>query len=290
MNNYVIITDSSCDLPQNMIAELDITVIPLLFTIKGKEYADHADERDLPTKEFYSMLRSGETATTSAVNMGTFIETAEPFLKNGKDVLFLAFSSGLSNTCNACMLAVNDLSEKYPERKIRAADTLAASMGQGLLVYYAAKMRLDGKDMDEVYNWVTDNRLRACHWFTVDDLNHLKRGGRISSATALVGTMLGIKPVLHVDDEGHLINVGKVRGRQASLKALVDKMEELVEAPQEQVVFISHGDCEDDAKAVAQMIRQRMQIKDIYIHFIGPVIGTHAGPGTVALFFLGNKR
>lgn len=290
MNNFVLITDSSCDLPQAMTEELDIIVVPLTFSIGGKEYSNYLDGREMPPADFYNKIRAGETATTSAVNMDTFFKLMEPILQSGKDILYLAFSSGLSNTCNAAMMSVRELSEKYPDRKIFAVDSLAASMGEGLLVYHAAMQRNAGKGIEEVYDWLMNNRLRLCHWFTVDDLNHLKRGGRISATTALVGTMLGIKPVLHVDDEGHLINVGKVRGRQASLAALVDHMEKTVEKPQEQVVFISHGDSFSDAQKVADMVRSKMNVKDVVINNIGPVIGAHSGPGTIALFFLGSKR
>lgn len=290
MNNYVFITDSSCDLPQAMAEELDVIVVPLTFTIEEKEYANYLDGREMSPADFYSKIRGGASATTSAVNMDTYLKLMEPILQSGKDILYLAFSSGLSNTCNAAMMSVRELSEKYPDRKIYAVDSLAASMGEGLLVYHAAVQRKAGKGIDEVYEWLLNNRLRLCHWFTVDDLNHLKRGGRISAATALVGTMLGIKPVLHVDDEGHLINVGKVRGRQAALNALVEHMEKTVEKPQEQVVFISHGDSLADAQKVADLVRSRMNVKDIIINSIGPVIGAHAGPGTIALFFLGSKR
>lgn len=290
MSDFVLITDSSCDLPQALADELDIIVVPLTFRIGEKEYSNYLDGREMQPAEFYAQIRGGAMATTSAVNMDTFFNVMEPILKSGKDVLYLAFSSGLSNTCNASMMAARELSEKYPERKVYAVDSLAASMGQGLLAYYAATMRKEGKGIDEVRDWLVNNRLHLCHWFTVDDLNHLKRGGRISATTALVGTMLGIKPVLHVDDEGRLINVSKTRGRQASLAALVDRMEKTVEKPQEQVVFISHGDSADDTQKVADMVRKKMNVKDVVINHIGPVIGAHAGPGTIALFFLGSVR
>jgi len=188
------------------------------------------------------------------------------------------------------VIAAEELREKYPDRKIYTVDTLAASLGQGLLVWYAAQMRAQGKTIEEVRDWVEDNKLNLCHWFTVDDLNHLKRGGRVSAATALVGTMLAIKPVLHVDDEGHLINVGKVRGRAAALKALVDEMEKTAINPSEQTVFISHGDSEEDARKVADMVQERFGVQVKVIDYVGPVIGAHAGPGVIALFFLGSKR
>lgn len=290
MSDYVIITDSSCDLPQNLADDLGIIIVPLMFTIGGKEYANYLDGREMLPAAFYQKIREGLSATTSAINMNTYLELMEPILQNGKDILYLAFSSGLSNTCNASMLATKELAEKYPDRKVYAVDSLAASMGEGLLAYHAAMLRKAGKGIDEVRAWLQNNRLRLCHWFTVDDLNHLKRGGRVSATTALLGTMLGIKPVLHVDDEGHLINMGKVRGRQAALTALVDHMEQTVENPEEQMIFISHGDSAEDAHKVADMVRKRMKVKDITVNYIGPVIGAHSGPGTIALFFLGSHR
>ena len=214
----------------------------------------------------------------------------EPILEQGKDVLYIAFSSALSGTCQAANIAADMLREKYPERKILVVDSLAASMGEGLIVYYAAKMRQEGKTIDEVYQWVLDNRLRLCHWFTVDDLFFLHRGGRVSSASAVLGTMLGVKPVLHVDDEGRLILVGKTRGRRKSLDQLVEHMAETVERPEEQIIFISHGDAPEDAAYVEQLVRDKFKVKDIVVNYIDPVIGGHSGPGTVALFFLGSKR
>ena len=187
-------------------------------------------------------------------------------------------------------MARDELQEKYPERKILVSDTLCASMGEGLLVFLAAQKRLAGMAIDDLYRWVEENKLNLCHWFTVDDLNHLKRGGRISAAAAMVGTMLGIKPVLHVDDEGHLVPVEKVRGRRKSLDALVSHMENTAIQPAEQTIFISHGDCKEDAEYVAQQVRDRLKVKTIFVNYIGPVIGSHSGPGTMALFFLGTKR
>jgi DegV family protein with EDD domain len=214
----------------------------------------------------------------------------EPLLQAGKDVLVLAFSSGLSTTYNSAVIAAEDLKERYPDRKVYVVDTLCASMGQGLLVYLTAQQKADGKTIEEARDFAEESKRRLCHWFTVDDLNHLKRGGRISAATALVGTMLSIKPVLHVDDEGHLISMGKARGRQASLKALVDKMEETAIDPGSQTVFISHGDCLRDAETVAAMVKERFGVQNVVISYVGPVIGSHSGPGTMALFFLGRQR
>ena len=205
-------------------------------------------------------------------------------------MLYLAFSSGLSGTYQSARLAQEELRERFPDRTFTVVDSLCASMGEGLLAYYAATMRQQGCTLEETAAWLEENKLKLCHWFTVDDLHHLKRGGRVSPATAVVGTMLNIKPVLHVDDNGHLIPMEKVRGRRQSLEALVRHMKETVENPEEQMIFISHGDCPQDAEYVAGRIRETMTVRDIRIHTIGPVIGTHSGPGTVALFFLGSHR
>ena len=288
MSDFTIVTDSSADLPAGLVQELGVEVIPLAFTIQGKTYRNYLDDREMDPKAFYQMLRSGEVATTSAANAFEFTSTVEPILQAGRDVLILAFSSGLSTTCQSAQLAAQELSEKYPERKVYVVDTLAASLGQGLLVWLAAQEKNEGRDIEEVREWVEENKLRLCHWFTVDDLHFLKRGGRISAATAVVGSMLSIKPVLHVDDEGHLINVGKARGRAASLTALVDKMEET--AIDVDTVFISHGDCLADAEKVKAMVEERFGTQKVVINHIGPVIGAHSGPGTLALFFLGTQR
>ena len=288
MSDYVIVTDSSADLPASLVRELGVEVLPLSFTVQGKTYHNYPDDREMDPKVFYKMLRDGEMATTSAVNVAEYTNMLEPFLQAGKDVLVLAFSSGLSTTYQSSVIAVNELSEQYPDRKIYTVDTLCASLGQGLLVWHAVQEQKKGKSIEEVRDWVEENKLHLCHWFTVDDLHFLKRGGRISAATAVVGTMLSIKPVLHVDDEGHLISMGKARGRGASLTALVDHMEKTV--TDVDTVFISHGDCLADAEKVAADVKKRFGTKDVVINNVGPVIGAHSGPGTLALFFLGTKR
>lgn len=287
---YKIITDSTTDLTQKMINELELEVVSLRFTIDGKTYRDKADQSEMPTKTFYAKLRDGNSSTTSQINADEFTSVFEPVLESGEDMLYIAFSSGLSGTYQSACIARDDLKVKYPERKIYVFDSFCASMGEGLLVYHAALMKRAGTDIDSLYKWLGENALKLCHWFTVGDLNHLKRGGRISTTAALVGTMLGIKPVLHVDDEGHLIPVSKVRGRRQSLDALVQKMEETAIHPGEQTVFISHGDCLEDAEYVAEQVRAKFGVKNVQINFVGPVIGAHSGPGTVALFFFGTHR
>ena len=290
MSNYVIVTDSSCDLPAYLVEELEIHSVPLAFLFGEKTYYNYPDNREMAPKTFYDRLRGGEMATTNAVNVGQVTDFLTPFLEQGLDVLILGFSSGLSTSYNSYCIAAEDVAEQYPDRTIRVVDTLCASLGQGMLVYQAAKLRQAGKSLEEVRDWVEQNKLRQCHWFTVNDLFFLKRGGRVSAATAVVGTMLQIKPVLHVDDEGRLINVAKARGRKASLLALVDKVGELGEDVANQTMFISHSDCEEDARFVADQIKQRYGTKEIILNYIGPVIGAHTGPGCVALFFMGKHR
>ncbi len=290
MSDFVILTDSSADLSADMVQKLNVEVLPLGFVLDNQSYRNYPDNRDMDPHVFYERLRAGNVATTNAVNVAQYMEALEPLLQSGKDVLVLAFSSGLSTTYNSSRLAVEELSARYPERKLYTVDTLCASLGQGLLVWYAARERDRGRSIEEVRDWIEEHRLNICHQFTVDDLHFLKRGGRISAATAVVGTMLQIKPVLHVDNEGHLINIGKARGRQASLKALVDKMEQTALDSGSLTVFISHGDCLEDARTVADMVKNRFGVEEVYINYVGPVIGAHSGPGTVALFYAGTER
>jgi len=290
MRDYVIITDSTTDLTQELINELDITVIPMEFNIDGKVYLNYSDERDISYKEFYDFLRNGKNSTTSLINTTTFTELFEPILEDGKDILYIAFSSGLSGTYNSSCIAAQMLSEKYTDSKIYTVDSLSASMGEGLLVYHAVNKKKEGMNIDELKDWVENNKLNLCHWFTVDDLHHLKRGGRLSSAAAIVGTMLNIKPVLNVDNEGHLIPVEKVRGRKLSITAMLKMMEKTAINPEEQTIFISHGDCLEEAEFLANLVKEKLNVKDIKMNYIGPVIGSHSGPGTIALFFLGTER
>ena len=288
--NYVVMTDSSADLNPALEQELGVDIIPLSVNCGDRTFLDYPDEREIKTSEFYGMLRSGANAKTAAANVETFLTAMSRHLEQGKDVLYLGFSSGLSSTYSASEIAAQELRERYPERKVLTVDTLCASMGQGLLVWYAARMKNEGRGIGAVRDWLEENKLHLCHWFTVDDLHFLKRGGRISSATAVLGTMLSIKPVMHVDDEGHLTKVGTARGRNASLKALVDHMAETAIDPAGQTVFISHGDCEEDANKVAEDVKRRFGVQTVVLNNVGPVIGAHSGPGTVALFFLGRHR
>ncbi len=290
MRDYCIITDSTTDLSLSALQESGVQVIPMEFHLDGKSYHNYPDEREYNMEQFYGELKAGKTSTTSQINQQTFLEIFEPILQEGKDLLYLAFSSGLSGTYQSSCLAAEDLREKYPEAKILCVDTLAASAGEGLLVYTAAKKKAEGMGIEELAKWVEDNRLNLCHWFTVDDLYHLKRGGRVSPAAAVIGTALGIKPVLHVDNEGHLIPMEKVRGRRKSLDALVDHMVKTCDPKEGQTIFISHGNAPEDAEYVAKQVKSKLKVKDVVISMIGPVIGTHSGPGTIALFFFGTQR
>lgn len=290
MRDFVIMSDSCCDLTDGMAQELDLTILPLTLHMDGQDYRNYLDGRELDFQEFYAKVRSGVKSSTSAISVGDFQSSMREILQQGKDIFCINFSSALSATYQSACIAAEDLRSEFPEAKILVLDSLCASLGQGLFLYLCTKYKQQGKSIDEVYAYAEETRGKVCHWFTVDDLNHLKRGGRISAATAMFGTMLSIKPVMHVDDGGHLVPVSKARGRKASLVALVDEMEKTALNPAEQTVFISHGDCADEAQFVADEIRRRFGTKEIYINFVGPVIGNHSGPGTMALFFLGSPR
>ncbi len=287
---YVIMTDSSCDLPQELADQFGLEVLPLEVMADGKNYRNWLDGREIGFKEFYKLAREGKELKTSAVNTAAFEEKMEKLLKEGKDILYIGFSSGLSTTYNSGEAAARELREKYLDRKIYTVDTLAASLGQGMIIYYAAKKKEAGATIEEVRDFVENEKLHMCHWFTVDDLNYLKRGGRISAATAAVGTMLSIKPVMHMDNEGHLVAVGKARGRKAALCQLLDTMGELGEGLEGQTTFICHSDCMDDAQYVASQMKERFGVAQVNINWIGPVIGAHTGPGTIGIFFWGRER
>ena len=287
MSNYQIITDSVCDLPESMLKELHVKTAPLHILFRGQNLPDSVGEG---LKEIYDGMRAGEAPTTSAVNPQGWISVMEPVLAEGRDVLALGFSSGLSTTYQSAVIAARELEEKYPQRKILVVDTLSAALGQGLLVWYTCRMRDKGLSLEELAAWVEENKFHICHWFTVDDLMHLKRGGRVSAATALVGTMLQIKPVLHVDDNGKLVNMAKARGRKASIEALAKKLDELGEGYDNSTVFVCHGDCPEEAAKLKAMLLQRPGVKEVFTGNLGAVIGAHAGPGTLAVFFMGSNR
>ena len=289
MNKYIISTDSTCDLPQSYIVENNIPIIPLYYAIDEVVYGE---EKTIGEKEFFDIMRNGKMPTTMAANQVTTEETFRKYLDEGYDILHLAFSSGLSSTYNTAAVVGQELTEEYPDRKIIVIDTLAASMGEGLIVYKAVELKKSGKSIDEVSDYIKNNILHFVHMFTVDDLFHLHRGGRVSKATAIMGTMINIKPVLHVDNEGKLVALSKVRGRKKSLSTLVDTMAESIKGYEadNDTIMISHGDCLEDAEFVANQIKERLGIQNIMINYICPTIGAHAGPGTVALFYVGEKR
>ena len=289
MQNFIIMTDSSCDLPASLAAEMQLTVLPLTLFIGENAYRNTLDESDISYKEVYTLLRRHVKMKTSAVNQQAFEQAMEVPLQDGKDILYIGFSSALSGTFNAARIAAESLAERYPERKLFCVDSLSASLGQGLLIYHAWKQKCAGKSIEEVRDYVEQTKSHLCHWFTVEDLMFLREGGRIKTTAAVLGTILSIKPVMHTDDEGCLTPVDKVRGRKASLRALMEKARELGTSIANQNVFICHGDCEEDANYLAGLMRE-LGVREIVTHYIGPVIGAHCGPGTVGLFFLGSHR
>lgn len=286
---FKIVTDSTADLPKEYLEEHDLSCMNMSYIMDGVTYGQG---EELPWKEFYALMRSGKMPTTSQINPEEAKVHFEKYLEECKEILYLSFSSGLSGTFNSTRIAAEEIMEEHPDCRVVVIDTLCASMGEGLLVYKAVELKEAGKTLDEVAEWVNAHIHNLVHVFTVDDLFHLYRGGRVSKATAFIGTLAGIKPKLHVDDEGHLIVIGKVRGRKKSLTALVDYMEEKMGSfkKENDIVFISHGDALEDAEFVREQIKQRFGIQNFMINNIGPTIGAHSGPGTIALFFMGESR
>ena len=290
MRDYVIMTDSCCDLTDQMARDLELEVLPLTMHMDGQDYPNDLAGTAISNQEFYKRIRAGKLATTSAVNVGQFQDAMRRVLESGRDIVCVCFSSALSTTYQSAVIAAEDLRAEFPEAEIHVVDSLSASLGQGLLLYLAVEQKRKGLTAVELAKWVEDNRLTVCHWFTVDDLNFLKRGGRVSATTALLGTMLSIKPIMHTSDEGKLVPVSKARGRKAAIAALLDKIEALGIHPEKQTMFICHADCEEDAKAVAQTIQDRFGTPTVHINYIGPVIGSHTGPNTMGIFFVGTQR
>lgn len=288
MNEYVIYTDSACDIKPETLAEWGVGYEELTFRFDGEDKSYFNFE--MPTSEFYEKMKGGAVAKTAAINPDTFSASFERILGEGKDMLYLGFSSGLSTTYNSARIAAEGLKEKYPERKIVVIDTLCASAGEGLLVYLAAKKKGEGASLEENAEYVKSLIFRLCHWFTVDDLVYLKRGGRISALSYFVGSAIGIKPVLHVDNEGHLVSVQKVRGRKMAIDTIVKKYEELADDKEGATLFISHADCERDVKIFADAIKEKFGNDVDLVTDVGPVIGAHSGPGTLAVFFIGKER
>ena len=287
MRDYVITVNSTVDVPKEWLEERHVPVIPLKYTIDGETYTDM---EGLSAKEFFDKLREGKMSTTSQVNPEEAAAELEPYIKEGKDILHLGFSSGLSGTLNSMKIAGEMLEEKYPEAKVIVIDTLCACLGEALLLYKALQQKEKGMNIDELAGWVEENKLHVCHDVTVDDLNHLHRGGRVSKTTAVLGTLVQIKPIIHMDDNGKLQVIGKERGRKKSLNKIVDMAVEQSKGWDNDIIMITHGDCIDDAEYVAKLVREKMGIDNILINNIGTVIGSHTGPGVVAVFCMGNKR
>ena len=287
MRDYIITVNSTVDTGKEWLKERNVPVIPLKYTIDGQEYTDMYGLSD---KEFFQKLREGKMSVTSQINPEEAKEMLEPYVKEGKDVLHLAFSSALSGTCNSMKIAAEELQEEYPEAKVIVVDTLCSCMGEAMLLYYALKQKEAGKTIEEVAQWVEENKLHVCHNVTVDDLFHLHRGGRVSKTAAVLGTMVKVKPIIHMDDNGALQVIGKERGRKKSLHKIVDMAVERSKGWDNEIIMITHGDCLEDAEYVAKLVREKMGVENVFIHNIGTVIGSHTGPGVVATFCMGNKR
>ena len=288
MASYQIITDSCCDFTERQFQDNNVLCVPLSVVWNGEPHDNFSDAASV--KAFYDVLRTGVTATTSAANPESWIKVMEPALRDGKDLLVMAFTAALSATYQSAVIAAEELREKYPHRKINVIDTRCAALGQGMLVWYACRKRDEGLSLEELTAWVEENRLHVCHWVTVDDLSHLKRGGRISGATALVGTMLNIKPIIHVDEEGRLVSVGKCRGRKAATEFIAAKLGEAGEGFDNSTVFVAHGDCPEDAAALEKILKEKYGIREVITGYVGPVIGAHTGPGVLVVFYMGNNR
>jgi len=290
LNKYKIVTDSCIDLSEAMAKELDLTVLPLTVLLEGKTYFNYLDEREITFKDFYQKLREKKMPSTSQLNPAEFEVVFEELLKEGYDILSISFSSALSGTYESAVSARDNLQKQYPEHKIVTIDSMCASMGQGLLLYYAAMLKKENKSLDQVAKWVEENKRNVSHLFTVGDLNHLKRGGRLSSSKAFLGTLINIKPLLHVSNEGKLVPTGQARGRRQALNKLIDRMRLTIEKPREQLIFISHADCLEDVEYLKEQIEQKIPVKEVVVNYIGPVIGSHSGLNTIALFYMGSDR
>lgn len=290
--DYKLVTDSCIDLPASLANELELVVMPMKVTVKGKEYYNYLDNREISPREFYDLLREQNTAITSQLNPFDFEEVFTPYLQKGMDILYLSFSSALSGTFNSSVIAQKELQEKFPDRKIYVLDTLSASMGMGLLVTLAARKKLEGKTIEEVKLYVEETRLNISHLFTVSDLGHLRRGGRLSASSLILGNLLNIKPLLHVNTSGELKVYGKARGRFKSLNNLINRMSETFDKENNSIIYISHGDCIDDAIYVKNTIKEKLNLTDVdfLINPIGPVIGAHSGVNTLAIFYVGSER
>ena len=290
MSTYKIVTDATADLPEDFVQSMGLSVIPMECRLNDETFIYDPTGKFLKPEAFYAQMRDGAATSTSQINVFAYTSHFEPILQAGEDILYIAFSSALTGSQQSAVIAIQDLNARYPERRILMVDSLCASLGEGLMVYAATKKMEEGLDIDSLTQWVMDNRLNLCHWFTVDDLEYLARGGRLSAASAFLGTALRIKPVLHVDSEGRLVPLEKVQGRKHSLKSLVEHMEKNYIPERNDIVFIGHADSSEDAEYVRQLVEERLHVKNFLVYFIGPIIGAHSGPGTIALFHFGKSR
>lgn len=287
---YVIVTDSGIDLTQKMIAELELVVGALKFTIEGKTYEDRSDKSELSTPTFYNMLREGKTSVTTQINTEEFKDLFEPILKKGEDVLYIGFSGGLSGTYQSACIAADELREMYPERKLYTVDSLCASMGQGLLVDLAVQEQRKGKTIEEVRDYVEATKGQVHHWVTVGNLTQLRRGGRLSATKAIFGSLLQVKPIIQVDAMGRLVAMGTVKGRKKALAHLIEQMEEFVVNAEGQRIYIVNSDCSAEAEKMAEEIKAKFPVAEVIVGDMGQVIGSHTGKDTIGLFFLGQER
>lgn len=284
-----LITDSCCDLSQGYLKDNEVEVIPFPYSIEGKDYTDDFGST-LSYENFYNYMRGGSMPTTSQITAFTYVNTFKKFVGEGYSIIYIGFSSALSQTYNNSLLAINYIKEEYPQADIASIDSKSASVGLGLLVYYACEMLKEGKPKEEIINWIENNKLKVNHWFIIDSLDHLQRGGRISSASAAVGTLLDIKPLLNLDDEGKLRIVRKIRGRKKAVKELMEELKTGIVNPKEQIILINHGDCPEEALKLKNTVMNEISVKDSAVNYVGPVIGTHTGPGMLCLVFLGDRR
>jgi len=288
--SYKIITDSCANLTDKQIEDYGVEIISLKYYIEGKEYESYIKDEKTDYAETYRLLREKAMITTSLVSREDCDNAIIPILESGEDVLVISFSSGLSGTYQNVKLAAEDYKEMYPDRKVIVVDSLCASLGEGMAVHYAVKLKNEGKTMEEVADWLENNKLSICHIFTIDDLFFLKRGGRLSGTSAVFGTLLGIKPLLHMADDGKLYVTGKARGRAATLEHLINSVGEKGIDVQKQDIFITHGDCEEEARYIESEVKKRYGVRNVVVNMIDPVIGAHSGPGTLAIFFIGKER
>lgn len=288
-NKTVIVTDSSCDLSIDYIKANNIHVIPFTYNIDGQDYTDDFGQT-MAYAEFYNRLREGSMSTTSQITAYTFEQTFRTFVEEGYSVIYIGFSSALSETFNNAVMARNNILEENPSADITVIDSKSAAVGLGLIVYYAAEMLKEGKTKEEIVEWVENNKLKSNHWFIVDSLDHLKRGGRISAAQAAIGNLLEIKPLLIVDGEGRLDVAKKIRGRKKAIKTLLETLKQNIIEPEEQTIFINHGDCLEDAEYLRDLLLKEVKVKDVMINYVGPIIGSHTGPGMLCMVFLGKER